>query len=59
VREIKARVVWPGLIWDLLKLEYGFKARKSLHSPEIYSKVFGLRIVVMVKDMARRDESLA
>jgi hypothetical protein len=32
----------PGLIWDLLKLEYGFKARKSLHSPETCSKgVFG------------------
>jgi hypothetical protein len=48
----------PGLIWDLLKLEYGFRARKSLHSPETCSKgVFGVRIVVMVEDMARRDES--
>src|ERR1700722_9185033 len=43
----------PGLIWDLLKLEYGFKARKLLHFPETCSKgVFGVRIVVMVKDMA-------
>jgi hypothetical protein len=50
----------PGLIWDLLKFQYGFKARKSFYSPETCSKgVFEGRVVVMGKDMARREESLA
>ena len=60
------RVKWrrescvSGLIWDLLKLKDGFKARKSLYSHETCSKgLFGVRIVMMVKDMARQDESLA
>jgi hypothetical protein len=50
-------VAWSHL--GPLEIGVWLQGQKVAPLPETYSKVLGFRIVVMVKDMARRDESLA